>query len=57
MIYVRFLKELPAYRDADDEQQPPRQAGEVALMKRVEAEWLFKGSLAEPITPEVMLEG
>ncbi|MCX8195354.1 MAG: hypothetical protein N3G22_04595 [Candidatus Micrarchaeota archaeon] len=44
---VRFIKEVPAYRGANEETFGPFKAGETATLPLSEAEWLLKGKLAE----------
>ena len=45
---VRFTKDVPAYRGANNETFGPYRTGEEGNLPQTEAEWLLKGKLAEP---------
>jgi len=44
---VRILKEVPAYKGADNIVYGPFKTGEVPELPASEAEWLVKGKFAE----------
>ena len=46
---VRFLKEVPAYRGANNETFGPFKAGDEGALPHGEAEWLLRGKLAEAL--------
>ncbi len=46
---VRFIKDVPAYKGANNETFGPFRPGEESQLPHGEAEWLLKGKLAETV--------
>ena len=46
---VRFIKEVPAYKGANNETFGPFKPGEESALPMTEADWLLRGKLAETI--------
>lgn len=44
---VRFIKEIPAYKGANNETFGPYKSGEAVFLPQGEADWLLRGKMAE----------